>query len=963
MTLGSNPLGNMRTFLQRTLFVLLALLAARGDGLRAQWQIVAPNAVIAHDPNTGHGAVGVLSFKDGILWAGFTDLGFSLDSGKTWTMTNLPVSTEISAISFWNTDIGLVSDEYIGTYYTDNRGKSWSFSNDEFAEVFCSSQSKVYGVAPGGTGTASGFYHSLDNGHTWNFLSPIGGVDFGIQNNGVIELLTTTQTGPGSEANFSNDSGTSWSTNGGNFTWDSYCIGLDSCDPSILYIASENYYAPTQDSLSRLFRSSDQGITWQVTFSAPFDYLAGSFSSATHAQYGGTISNGVLRSTDQGMTWKNIGGPNNVIDSRTICAISDNIIFALDSLGNIWATFNSGGDSIPSSGYLSASPTSLFQRDTTFCDSITRSVILNRGSCSAVSVLSTSIIGTDSQSYTVDNLSYDSVLVTLHTAKQGSQNARLVLLLDNGYTDTVALVGYVNTSLDTLIISTSKLFSTDTISCDSLTHSISFNRAGCSPPLVTSWSIIGSDSTSFQVSDVSNDSISVTLYGINQGNQNAQLVLELNNGTSDTVLLAGYVKPNILSTSPATVFTSDTISCDSLARSILFSRTGCSPPSVSSFSIIGADSSSFQASNLTNDSILVTLYGAKSGNQNAQLILHLDNGATDTVALTGYVNLPPNILSASPDTLFATDSISCDSITRSALFSRSGCSPPSVSSWSVIGADSASFRASNLSLDSIQVTLYGTKQGDQSAKLVLNLDNGSSDTVSLSGNVNIIPENLSFATQNVQTDTLGATVSVPITIIGLNQPENVDLVLHYDSVLLYQGSFNAANVKLDIPGEQWPGRSELNIPNAQSGVVAGYARFTVFADSGAKPQVTFDSLDVLSASSPCEYTLPALVTSIITPPSGCGTEILSQFLQDSTIPTFSIHPNPTMGDVELTSSLDLGNAEVEIYDVLGVQRADLTVTLSKDAPAVFSLPNAAGIYYLRIHSVVGVRSMSVVVAK
>jgi hypothetical protein len=146
-------------------------------------------------------------------------------------------------------------------------------------------------------------------------------------------------------------------------------------------------------------------------------------------------------------------------------------------------------------------------------------------------------------------------------------------------------------------------------------------------------------------------------------------------------------------------------------------------------------------------------------------------------------------------------------------------------------------------------------------------------------------------------------------------------------------------------------------------VIAGYARFTVFADSVARPQVTFDSLDVLSAVSPCEYTLPAPATSIITPPSGCGTTILSRFIEDSDRLILSIRPNPTMGDVELTSSLDLGNAEVEIYNVLGVKRADLWVTLSKDAPALLSMPDGAGIYYVRVNSTAGVRSMNVIVAK
>src|ERR1019366_8311758 len=143
---------------------------------------------------------------------------------------------------------------------------------------------------------------------------------------------------------------------------------------------------------------------------------------------------------------------------------------------------------------------------------------------------------------------------------------------------------------------------------------------------------------------------------------------------------------------------------------------------------------------------------------------------------------------------------------------------------------------------------------------------------------------LSMSSSNEATNIVGGDIAVPITISNLNHTENINLTLHYDSTLQYQGSFDAANVKLDIAGEQWPGRSKLNIAQAQSGVVAGYAHFTVFADSSAKLQVTFDSLDVLSASSPCEYTLPSPVTSTITPPSGCGTTILSQFLKDGQIP-------------------------------------------------------------------------------
>ena len=41
-----------------------------------------------------------------------------------------------------------------------------------------------------------------------------------------------------------------------------------------------------------------------------------------------SLSEGILRSTDQGFSWKNIGGPNATGDTRSLCAVNDNILFA-----------------------------------------------------------------------------------------------------------------------------------------------------------------------------------------------------------------------------------------------------------------------------------------------------------------------------------------------------------------------------------------------------------------------------------------------------------------------------------------------------------------------------------------------------------------------------------------------------------------------------------------------------------
>jgi photosystem II stability/assembly factor-like uncharacterized protein len=654
--LGCN---NMRFCSPKRLWLALMLLSVAAGGAQGQWRIVAPNVVNPCNSPLG-GGQGSITFKDGVLWAGFTNLAFSLDSGKTWAVPNLSFNNGIRAISFWNKDSGLVTEGT--TFFTSDRGNTWSYSNGgRFFEVFCTTQSKAYG-------TGTGFYQTVDNGQIWNNLNSNLDLDFGVRNNGgTIELLSTTLS-LGSYVNLSNDSGITWNTNSGTFVLDSYSIGLDSCNPSLVYIASENYFDPTQDSLSRLFRSSDQGRTWQVTFSAPFGYLAGSFSCSGHAQFAGTNSNGVLRSTDQGITWKNIGGPNNVHDCRGICAVNDNIIFALDSGGNIWATFNSGGDSIIDSSTFSASP--------------------------------------------------------------------------------------------------SELFATDTITCDSLTRTVSFQSAGC--PL----------------------------------------------------------------------------------------------PYVYSAIVIGSDSASFVTSNLNDDSILVTLHGIKQGLKQAKLVILLNNGARDTVSLAGYVNLTPT--------------------------------------------------------------------------------------------------GLTLSTSNVQTDTLGATVSVPITLNGLDRAENVDLILHYDGTVDYLGSFSPSGVQLDVPGQQWAGRSELAIIGATSGAALGYAKFNVFNDSSEAAHATFDSVTVLTQVSSCQYSMPAPATSTITTLSGCAVPILSQLIHFGVDPVFSVTPNPANGSVWISSSEHIGAATIEVYDMLGVKRSEHSTTVQKDTPIEQTLPDADGVYTILVKTTSGICSLRVV---
>jgi hypothetical protein len=146
------------------------------------------------------------------------------------------------------------------------------------------------------------------------------------------------------------------------------------------------------------------------------------------------------------------------------------------------------------------------------------------------------------------------------------------------------------------------------------------------------------------------------------------------------------------------------------------------------------------------------------------------------------------------------------------------------------------------------------------------------------------------------------------------------------------------------------GKIEATYYSATNGKILGYAQFEVFPDSlTQKFHVTFDSVSVLTAKAPCQYVLPAAVTSTITPPSGCGVETLTRFMLDGTVPQLSIIPNPTSGDISISSTRDLGNASIVIYNMLGVKQSNLNLPIGKNTPAKITMPLANGVYNLRVN--------------
>jgi photosystem II stability/assembly factor-like uncharacterized protein len=336
-----------------------------------------------------------------------------------------------------------------------------------------------------------------------------------------------------------------------------------------------------------------------------------------------------------------------------------------------------------------------------------------------------------------------------------------------------------------------------------------------------------------------------------------------------------------------------------------------------------------------------------------------DNSGGDSVKLAPGLGT----LTLSTNALFTTDTLSCgDSAVEPILTQSSGCIPPFVARARVVGTDSANYHVAFIGLDSIAVVFQPQESGQYQSNLVLTLGDGTSDTVALGGNSIGGNAPLTMMTADQKTDTIGATVSVPIQFIGLLGAETIDVVMHYTGAdLVYDSSVDLSGMKIDVPGEQWPGRSMLYLTNVQSGVIAGYARFNVFSDSTSKPLVTFDSVQIQAAG--CKYQTPAPVTSTITPVQGCGVPLVSELMLTGHIPNLNIIPNPTTGDVLISSSSDVGDATIEIYDMLGTLRSQTEMTLAANAPTKLTLPPVDGMYTIRVRSVAGVFSERVIVRR
>jgi photosystem II stability/assembly factor-like uncharacterized protein len=304
----------------------------------------------------------------------------------------------------------------------------------------------------------------------------------------------------------------------------------------------------------------------------------------------------------------------------------------------------------------------------------------------------------------------------------------------------------------------------------------------------------------------------------------------------------------------------------------------------------------------------------------------------------------------STNSLFAQDTVLlCNTATGQIHFRSAYCGShldsvliggPDSSAFGLLGLPTGSF----IGPDSIAILFAPSTARDYHATVTLVLADGSRHVIPLLGTGGAV-NYLSLGTANVSTTILGDDVAVPIILNFVGLRPSCSFVLSYDTYALhFTGGKYATGGPITIDTES-NGDILVVLDSAQLGnnPIVGYLHFNYFPTNSDSANVVLDSLSATG----CTIVKPAI--SVVTYPYECGTATLTNFLLHDQMPQFSLSPNPSSGDVSLTSSENLGAVTIDIVDALGATVRTSSVTLGANSPTAIPMSGlATGPYFLRV---------------
>ncbi len=349
------------------------------------------------------------SFFQGILLILFSSLIFfpSLGIGRWEKIAQFP--TTVNASFFLNEQIGFIGiDGVNGIKRTSDGGITWTDCiippgySGFITDIYM--RDSLHGWAGiENTNASHGLWRTLDGGISWSEDANYSGEVSSVYEtpNGI---LVASRFSP-NRLSFSTDGGITFSVAGLNkytginfvddlhgivsaFQTNSniYAPVMRTSDGGRTLIASEgimteawsvyaqkgtsNFYVVGEKSAidpvlkEEVNASTDYGVTWQTISNLPgrtTGHVAGVGSiiyvqSETNFNQRGNDPSflGLHRSTDGGVTWKNIGGPSNYRDTRfSVLGCQGSIVYAFDETGGVWKTTDGGDGLFQPNNFLS----------------------------------------------------------------------------------------------------------------------------------------------------------------------------------------------------------------------------------------------------------------------------------------------------------------------------------------------------------------------------------------------------------------------------------------------------------------------------------------------------------------------------------------------------------------------------------------------------------------------------------
>jgi photosystem II stability/assembly factor-like uncharacterized protein len=433
--------------------VLVSLLVFCAPAV-AQWNVLSN----VPSPQT---SFGVITYRDGVLWAGSSDVYKSTDMGKTWTLS-YQLGRNVYGMDFFDRNNGAVSSDQ-GVFLTSDGGVTWRIQSGVPALVVSVRfGARVTDIFAGTEGSA--FFVTNDGGATWTRHSAMSWTqDFATPAD---QATIAFESAPPTIGWIyrSTDRGATWTQLAGVTDGDCWSIATSTCDSEAYYIVNEELGGAGQQN-SRFWVSTDHGSTWKATLNLITQDLLGAIAATANCVFLPTKTKGVLRSTDFGETWATIGGPTVTFDSRRITAVNANELFVYGESGDIYHTTNSGGSPVLGGGpggTFAIVPSSVVYSDSVGCDETAESRLSILRACSSLAVKSYQLTGTDASYFSAqDGTSADTIVISFRPDAGRSYSGTLHVVLSNDSVIDIPLQG--NGKLVGVMTFTSLNIANDTI--------------------------------------------------------------------------------------------------------------------------------------------------------------------------------------------------------------------------------------------------------------------------------------------------------------------------------------------------------------------------------------------------------------------------------------------------------------------------------------------------------------------